>query len=65
MCLKINIFHVLLFQLPVPQGRVVRGPGGAPGASHHGAGAGDGRAGGEPPGRPQVPPGLLPRQSSR
>jgi len=44
---------------------VVRGPGAAAGAGHHGAGAAGERSGGLSPGRHALPAGLLPGQDGR
>ncbi|XP_040399678.1 6-phosphofructo-2-kinase/fructose-2,6-bisphosphatase 1 isoform X4 [Cygnus olor] len=46
--------------LPLPERRVLRGPGAAPGAGHHGAGAAGERAGHLPPSRHALPAGLFP-----
>lgn len=58
----------LLLQLSVPfslRPAVLPGPGAALGAGHHGTRAAGKRAGHLPPGRPALPPGLLPRQERR
>ena len=44
---------------------VIRGPGPAAGAGHHGAGEAGERPGRLPPGRHALPAGLLPGQGSR
>lgn len=49
-------------RVPLPARRELRGPGGAPGARHHGAGAAGERAGRVAPGRHALSAGLLPRQ---
>jgi len=49
----------------ISSGSVVRGPGAAAGARHHGAGAAGERAGRLPPGRHALPAGLLPGQDGR
>lgn len=58
----------LLLQLSTPfslHPAVLPGPGAALGAGHHGTGAAGERAGHLPPGRPALPPGLLPGQERR